>query len=159
MRIFTYVIIVIVAAAITAGFFIVGSPSEERLRRFDEKRIQDLQFIQGEIINYWQSKGQLPDNLGKLNDSIRGIAVPEDPELAKDYAYFVKAELTFELCATFNLENRGHASNSLAVIRPPKIPYPAESVAQANNWDHEAGYFCFERTIDKDLYKKLPSTD
>ncbi len=158
MKAFTYIVILIVAAAIIAGFFVVGSPSEERLRRFDEKRIQDLQFIQGEIVSFWQAKARLPDDLTKLHDSIRGIIIPVDPENGQTYLYTVKSELTFELCADFNLPSYARGER-VAPLRAPKPAVVGGQYASTfENWEHAEGFACFERTIDPDIYK-LPKRD
>ena len=79
-KIFAYPVSAIVLVAIAAGFFMVGSPQEERLRKFDERRISDLQVIQGQIINFWQLKEKLPQNLAELSDTISGFRAPIDPE-------------------------------------------------------------------------------
>ncbi len=150
MRIFIYTVIGIVVAAVIAGFFIVGSPKEERLRRFDDRRIQDLQGIQSEIINYWINKGKLPENLGLLKDDIRGVVIPKDPETGSDYQYQVKGILSFSLCADFARQSLG------APVSAPKPAYPAGGYPADQNWDHAAGLVCFERTIDKDFYRPQP---
>lgn len=139
MKYFVYAVIIIVAAAVIAGFFIVGSPRQERLRHFDERRVSDLQFIQSEIVNYWQNKGKMPENLSNLKDNIRGIIDPKDPETGAGYVYEIKnaVNLNFVLCATFS-----KAATPMLVV-----PYGAE------NWQHSAGKVCFDRTIDKEIYK------
>ena len=45
---------VLVAAAIVAGFFIMGTPGQVRLYRFDNEKLADLQNIQWQIVNFWQ---------------------------------------------------------------------------------------------------------
>ena len=148
MRYFIYSIIGIVALSVVAGFFIVGSPKEERARKQDDQRVQHLQFIQSEIINYWVNKEKLPETLSLIEDSIRGILVPKDPESGADYEYKIidAKELKFALCADFNL-----LSLELQSSRAPKAvePYFTEQ-----NWTHTAGMVCFERTIDRDFYRK-----
>lgn len=148
MKYFVYTIIGIVAVAVIAGFFIVGSPKEERLRRFDERRVQDLQFIQGEIVYHWQNKTKLPENLAALRDDIRGVVAPKDPETGADYVYEIKGPESFSLCANFN---RPSLSESDAGLRPA-VPYPAEPYYVQQNWEHKDGFVCFDRKIDRDLY-------
>ena len=151
MKVFIYSIIGIVAVAIIGGFFIVGSPTEARLRAFDTRRVEDFDMIQSQIVYvYWQSKSKLPNTLADLEDPINGFIVPKDPETATEYAYEIKGPLTFSLCATFN---RPSLANAMSVARP--IAYPAGELSQ--NWEHGAGNVCFERTIDPDLYPPFPS--
>jgi hypothetical protein len=63
----------LVTTAIVVGFMVVGSPAQQRLLRFDDRRIQDLQSIQGQVVTYWQQKEVLPKSLEDLknNTSIR----------------------------------------------------------------------------------------
>jgi len=101
-RVFRYVTIVIVVASIVGAFVYIGSPMTQRAKRFDQTRISNLQGIQRQIINNWQSKGQLPYNLTDLEDSISGYRLPTDPESDKNYEYRVSGEKNFELCAVFS---------------------------------------------------------
>ncbi|MBI2117922.1 hypothetical protein HYT95_03405, partial [Candidatus Peregrinibacteria bacterium] len=90
---------VMVGACIIAGFFIAGSPWHQRSVRFDERRVSDLQMIQGEVLRHWQMKGALPDNLDALRDTISGFLPPSDPETGAPYEYHTTGKLAFELCA------------------------------------------------------------
>lgn len=158
MKYFIYTIIGIVAAAVVAGFFIVGSPKEERLRKLDDLRVQDLQFLQSEILTYWINKEHLPENLDLLKDDIRGIVVPKDRETGEDYSYAVKGPETFELCATFarpNLPKTRLDGNTAKPARAPEPFAPVYDLYSPQNWQHDAGLVCFERTIDKEIYKPV----
>ncbi|MCX6781832.1 MAG: DUF5671 domain-containing protein [Candidatus Magasanikbacteria bacterium] len=142
---FVWAIIVIVTASVVAGFFIIGSPKTERLRRFDLERVVRLQDIQGQIINYWRSKEYLPGKLADVEDKISGFVVSTDPENNTPFEYTVKGPETFELCATFNLVSEEN------VVNPSVETMPA-SKSGLESWKHGAGKTCFERTIDKELY-------
>jgi len=134
---------VLVLVAIVTAFFVVGSPTSARLNQFDQQKVYDLQEIQYQIVNYWQTKEKLPATLADLTDSISGFEAPVDPQTKLPYQYTIKdAEgLSFELCATFNKQTQSNT---------PKSSYPV--VSKDQNWDHTAGEYCFERTIDKQLY-------
>lgn len=141
MKIFVYSVIAVVAAVIIAGFFIVGSPQTERLRRFDERRVSDLQNIQWQIVNFWQQKERFPKDLNELRDDVSGWTAPADPETAKPYKYEPGEGFSFVLCADFLLPSEGD--------------YPAESglyLGGEDNWTHGAGEHCFERKIDPERY-------
>lgn len=148
MKYFAYTIITIVAATIVAGFFIVGSPKAERMRRFDDQRISHLQIIQSEILNFWMNKERLPKNLDELTDSLRGFKAPTDPESQIAYEYKTTGTLSFDLCATFNLTSMPEN------LSYPKAVYAPEFYGQ-ENWNHAEGKVCFARTIDKELYKPV----
>lgn len=142
MKSFFIIVIAVVAVAVVGGFFFIGSPSEERARRFDERRVNDLQILQSEIINYWQLKNALPYNLDALKDDIRGFQPPQDPETNAPYEYAVTGALSFELCAVFN---RGSGNSGAGAPKSMPEPY-------SQNWEHTAGTICFTRIIDTDLY-------
>ncbi len=135
-----FVLLIAIMALITviAGFFIIGSPKSERLERLDAERVQNLSIIQSQIINYWQRKEQLPEQLSDLEDNISGYTVPTDPVTEQPYEYVIKNEetLTFELCASFDLDSQ-------ETIAKPRAE---------QNWQHGPGRTCFERTIDKELH-------
>ena len=143
-KILSYVVIGIMALAIVVGFFMVGSPAEERLHRFDQQRISHLQFIQSEVLNYWINKEALPDTLDDLQDDIRGTIAPQDPQTGEDYTYNALRGTTFELCANFALSSIGDEE---------RFARPFEK-GLSQNWEHKDGLVCFERTIDPDFYEK-----
>lgn len=154
MRIFVYLIILVVAAAIVAAFFVVGSPMEARLKKFDEQKISNLQTIQSEIISYWQSKQKIPSHLSELNDSLRGFSTPKDPQTGQEYEYSIKGPESFTLCAVFNRPvTQGNGS-----VPAEKIPVPAGGGYYGSEyWTHGEGRTCFERTIDKDRFPPIKS--
>ncbi len=152
MKIFTYGIIGIVVIAIVVGFFIVGSPGDERIRRFDERRISDLGVIQSEIIYYWQSKEILPAVLDNLRDDLRGVSLPLDPDTSAPYEYKVLSDKSFELCAVFSLPSDEKTVESNTLVRPaPSFGGGFEN----SSWGHKAGQVCFLRTIDPDFFRPL----
>ncbi len=146
-----------VCILIIAGFFIAGSPFRQRLVRFDLQKTNDLQNLQGQIVNYWQRKETLPASLDDLRDTISGYVPPRDPQNGTAYEYHPTGALAFELCAEFNLTSQGSQAGT-SYARPP---YPASVGPGVNeSWDHVAGHVCFPRTIDPDLYppqKSLPA--
>lgn len=137
----------LILIVIIIGFFIMGTPAQQRAKRFDEQRVQDLQVLQSEIINYWQVKGYLPENLAALKNSVTGFTAPVDPATNQPYEYEIKNDLTFNLCATF-------ASDSTDTYMDSKMTRPRfDYYGYEANWDHGGGRTCFERTIDPDFYK------
>lgn len=137
-----------VGAGIVAGFFIAGSPWHQRSVRFDERRVNDLQMIQGEVLRHWQMKGALPRDLDALRDTISGFTPPSDPETGTLYEYRGTGKLTFELCATFAVPSRSQETSK----GRPIAPYPYDPYVQ--NWEHGMGRTCFMREIDPELYPK-----
>lgn len=145
---FQAVIIGVVVLSIGYGFYLAGSPQNQRLVRLDSQKVGDLQNIQSYLVyNWWQQKGSLPKTLDALNDPISGFNVPVDPQSKQPYEYNLTDARSFQLCAVFN-------KNSLG-IDPAVKALPAVGY-QYENWQHRAGRFCFDRTIDPTLYPVNP---
>lgn len=138
---------VVVAAAVIGSFFLVGSPLTARARRFDDERVNGLQQIQRQVVNYWQTKRTFPTDLDALTNEIQGFRAPADPESGVAYEYRVLGALQFELCATFNLPSVPTARPLSAPAYEPRGAKPLEDF-----WDHGAGRTCFDRTIDPEFY-------
>jgi len=165
--------IVLVVLAISCSFSIMGSPAKQRLLRLDDRRVSDLQSIQYQVINYWQQKEKLPENLDILANPLSGFSLPVEPEFekGKKYEYNVldKNKLTFELCADFSLpmpkgwnEYQNYYKGGIMPmaetdIATSSVSYPYPGPGWSNeSWDHQTGRTCFERTIDKDIYPPYP---
>lgn len=153
-KIFVWSVASAVAAIVVAGFFVAGSPFKQRLVRFDVQKANDLQNLQGQVVNYWIQKNQLPNILDDLRDSISGFVPPIDPQSGAAYRYNVTGKLSFELCAEFNLPSAAGQIGG----RVPKVAYTTPFGYEGTNetWDHNAGSQCFSRSIDPELYRPKP---
>ncbi|MFA6427346.1 MAG: DUF5671 domain-containing protein [Candidatus Magasanikbacteria bacterium] len=147
-KILAGVVSVVVLASIVVGFFIIGTPGQQRARRFDDERVQHLQMLQSEVVNHWVQKEKLPEQLSNVENSITGFSVPTDPATQQSYEYRALTDLSFELCATFeSTSTNGKIGGEVSRL------YTSPYDAYAQNWSHEIGRTCFTRTIDPDLYK------
>ncbi|MBI2096513.1 MAG: hypothetical protein HYT43_02685 [Candidatus Taylorbacteria bacterium] len=145
---------VLAVATIVSGFFIVGTPGQARLARFDAQKVSDLQNIQSQVVYYWQAKQKLPGMITDLNNSLNYGPVPADPQSGEPYVYQPGEGLSFKLCAMFNAESRG----SQNVYYEPRamMPVPAGGKGMMqDNWQHGMGQVCFERIIDPAFYPPL----
>lgn len=131
--------IILVVLAIGFGIYSVGSPTDARKARFDERRTQDLSSIQWQVISYWQKKQVLPTDLAELSDPLSSFMLPIDPETGMAYEYRKTGDMSFELCATFALPSQA-------------TPNTAYEPKMFDAFDHKEGKQCFERTIDPELY-------
>jgi len=93
LKFLSTILAVVVIGSITVGFFVVGTPKEQRNRKFDTERIQDFTNIQTHIIDYWSQKEKLPENLEQLNNDISGFTAPKDPVSGLNYEYNVKGSV------------------------------------------------------------------
>lgn len=155
LKVAAIIMSVIVGGILIGGFFIAGTPAEQRQLRLDEQRISDLQTIQGLITDYYTQQGKLPTDLNELASKL-GVKVPTDPEAGRlpsgniypsGYVYTVGSGLKFSLCATFYRERTDVTQpgfTSPALIKPYSVPNSPFSY----NWNHAAGYVCFERQVD-----------
>jgi hypothetical protein len=139
----------------------MGSPKQQRAWRLDDKRVNDLQNIQSQIISYWQQKEKLPATLSELSNPMTGYSLPIDPEFEKGnkYEYLPIDKINFELCATFiaPIPKGWQENNYSGIMYATKTDvavssdlYPIGGVN--NSWSHESGRTCFSRTIDKYIY-------
>lgn len=146
---FVYAVSFIALAAIVAGFFVAGSPYQERLRQFDAQRVNDLSMIQSELLNYWSRTGSLPDTTAQLEDNLRGFTVPVDPKTQTEYIYRKTGDQSFYLCAVFETV----VANADGLSKTPPV---VVQTSFGTSWPHGVGRTCFDRTIDPKLYPPQP---
>src|SRR3989344_1983230 len=137
---------ILVFGSIIAGFSVLGTPQSQRMLRYDSLKVSDLQSIQWQVVNYWQQKEVLPVSLTDLADPISGFIASTDPQTKTPYEYEKTGTLSFNLCAEFNKPTQT-VNNSIT-----RLTYPEPMGKLNENWQHEAGHQCFERTIDPELY-------
>jgi len=148
-RIF-YTATLVVLLGIAGGFYEMGSPATQRMMRFDTTRVGDLQNLQWQVVNFWQQKGTIPLSQDELSDSISGFYPPSDPETKQPYIYEKTSDTGFKLCAVFNLKDKNDRYNETAV--PAVYIEKSMYAGKTESWNHEKGSYCFERTIDTQLY-------
>ena len=147
----------LILITVLSGFFIIGTPWEARLYRFDEQKVGDLQNIQYQIVNYWQQKQTIPPALADLYDPIQGNILPRDPQTGEQYAYAILGTYSFKLCATFNAETPARSADAANSPAVPVSPVGSKLV-QNETWYHPAGEFCFNRGIDPQRYPPYSKT-
>ncbi len=162
----------LVLITIVAGFFIMGTPQQIRERKQDAIRVQDLQSIQWQIVNYWQQKERLPMTLEELNDPISGNIIPIDPQTKTSYRYEKTGAMAFTICATFATSGDDMQRGISIMASEPMMrkPVPAEAIGGATSetkgdgleqstWQHGVGETCFDRTIDPERYPPYSKTN
>ncbi|MEK7465426.1 MAG: hypothetical protein AAB631_01460 [Patescibacteria group bacterium] len=152
MRYFIIGVITLIAFAVVAGFFVAGSPTKERMRKFDSQRLENLQSLQSSVIYYWQKHRALPASLDVLQNANLGQLFSRDPETNAEYEYAPGGGETFTLCATF--AQSGNVSGIMSFPKP--VPVGAGGDAGMWDWEHGVGRTCFTRTIDRNAYEPFP---
>jgi hypothetical protein len=159
---FAWIAAIIMLASIVGGFAIMGSPATAREQRFDGERVVNLQNIQWQIVNYWQQKEKFPKSLSDLEDPISGFRLPKDPDSDASYEYISGEGMSFKLCGTFSRSNigeseklKGRGGYGGSYPAAPMSVYEGVSGGAVDNWEHSAGRYCFDRTLDPDKYPPL----
>ncbi len=165
VRVFTIVVSVIVLVSIIAGFIIIGSPAKQRMLRDDMDRVNDLTSIQWNILNHYQTTGDMPGTLNDLKDQLYDQSYFDDtytdPKTGEAYEYrpltsTTTLSLPFELCATFELESQDLAGRgdyvSGGTVMPDAVSRPYYGGDFDSNFKHIAGRNCFTRSIDTKKY-------
>jgi hypothetical protein len=123
---------VVVVTAICAGIAAIDSPGEARMRRLDEQRVRDLQFISTAMESYRRTHDALPADLDRI---VQPNSPPtlrlRDPESQVLYEYKPIGTDSYELCAKF------------------QTTLDAKADDNRNNrfWDHGPGKTCFRIEI------------
>ncbi len=166
VKVFFAISVICVLGAIIYSFSVMGSPMKQRALRLDQRRIEDLQNIQSQVVNFWQQKEKLPATLSELIDPLQNWqTLPRDPESTAErfYEYKKTGDKTFELCATFTEPiPQGWHENSGGMYYP-MMAYEGRDIATSSmpspitnsmneSWDHQAGHTCYTRTIDPERY-------
>ena len=116
----------VIAIAIVTALVMLGSPTEQRMRRLDYRRVQNLRGITDAADLYWTRRGSLPLSLEDLSTEPGVNVMFRDPSTGQLYEYRALSDTTYELCADFQL-------NSVAV--------------RSGFWSHGAGSQCFELVV------------
>lgn len=115
-RTFAIAAAVIAGIALTLGFIVVGSPFTVRLRKLDDRRVEDLRAIHAAIqrmvierpTDKPKLKRPLPSTLDEVAAHVRSEQYQSelslhDPQTGAVYVYRVTGETQYELEATFTL--------------------------------------------------------
>jgi hypothetical protein len=118
------VVSVVVVAAIAAGVALIGSPTEARFRRLDQRKARDLDFIANAINIYWREHSKLPESIDEV-----GLQRSYTPFTGEPCEYRVLGTTKFELCARFDR--------------------PSEQAPYGTFLAHDRGRQCFPREVRK----------
>jgi type II secretory pathway pseudopilin PulG len=118
--------LIVVAIAIVAAFRVMGSPAEQRLRRLDERRVEDLNRLSDAIQLYDSRHQRLPASLEEIERDQGTDAARRDPVTQQPYEYRVDGPKAYSLCAHFDRES-------------------LREVGFYATWPHGAGRQCFAR--------------
>lgn len=127
-------LVVVVGIALVTGLLVLGSPSEERSRLLDARRVEDLRALTFALRRHHEREGALPERMEDMAEL--EPAWLRDPRSGEAYGYRPLDSETFELCATF--EHRADR---------PHLPERRE--AEPFRF-HDAGPQCFRIAVASD---------
>lgn len=129
-------------ASMIGGVLVVGSPSDQKGKRFDETRISDLQSIQSDIDDQFDDTNRpLPETLSEFyNDEY--LNELHDPEFNQVYQYVKTGNDSYKLCDSFG------SSSDMYMVKLRKV-YGGNAENTTDVWAHDKGYKCFEFTITR----------
>lgn len=141
-RIWRIVSILLVIISIIIGFMVIGSPRTQRLYKYDEQKVTDLENINYQIQSFYQSKGYVPSTLDEVSTT-GYTTLPLDPQSGASYEYHLvgQSAKAYQLCAEFNKASP-EASKANVYLRP---------VGDVS-WVHPAGHYCFSIAIPLNMY-------
>ena len=125
------VAVVAVLAAVVGGLVLLGPPAEERARRLDERRVEDLRRISDATNVYWTRHMRLPESLEELSAQPGTSIVSRDPETGEPYGFQRLGGEIYELCAAFERD-----SSSDGQVR-----------GTGDFWSHGSGRYCFQLKV------------
>jgi 4-amino-4-deoxy-L-arabinose transferase-like glycosyltransferase len=143
---------VVIIVSIIWGFVVLGSPWTQQQIKYDEQRVSDLQNINYQVQNYYQTNGSLPNTISDLS-GVNYSTIPVDPQTGKPYEYVLGGQSTksYQLCATFNKDSKNTSS-----VLPVGVSSPY--VYDGGPWFHTVGHFCFAEAIPVSQIKSVPNT-
>lgn len=122
-----------VAASIVAAIAVIGAPSHQRAKRFDERRVHDLTVLHNAIERHGRSEQRLPNTLAELRRPDGNAFDRTDPQTGQPYDYRVLDARRYELCATFATERTTRDA----------------SESHLDEWLHPAGRHCFTHSLPR----------
>ena len=132
-----------ILATVAAAVWVMGGPGAQRQLRLDERRLQDLNQLQGLVDGYALEHKALPADLATLQ-RVPGQALSfADPVTGVPYEYRVVAGNRYQLCAVF--------------ITDSAEQQRAGGRWQGPDWTHARGRHCFTRDVEQAVLKPAPA--
>lgn len=122
------VVMAVAVAVAGVALVMVGPPSEARVRRIDQRRVDDLQRLASAVDLHWTRAAALPDRLAVVQEA--GALPTRDPVSGAGYEYRVTGAKTYELCAAFERDGAGERWGTSAAF-----------------WTHGAGRQCYQLEV------------
>ena len=107
---------ILAVVGLALGFAAAGSPGQERARKFDAQRVNDLRQLSNGIDYFARESKRLPRDFQELKNDTRYnyyVRTTKDPETEEEYEYRIisdslnsyNGKAVYELCAVFALSS------------------------------------------------------
>jgi len=130
--------LVITIGGLAFSFFFVESPKDARARRHDSIVLDHFTQIDSSLSTYYTKTKVLPDKVDKVLNltPYLNLSLLKDPISGKAYDYKKIDALTYQLCATFQTDNRDPNA-------------PNADTTYIDHWPHASGYQCLtQKAVD-----------
>lgn len=105
-----------------------NSPAVSPERNFNIQRAQDINRLQSDIRNFYQTQGYLPSSLNQLSAQ----SYFYDPQTGNEYTYYTNSNTEYTICYLQTYANNS-SSSIFEVILPPFHAFDNEYTSQACN--------------------------
>lgn len=136
LRLHSLGLLVVVLAALVAGFIINGGPGRQQKIKQDDKVLQDVTNLYYSLENYYAQTQNLPDDLAFTN-----LVIPAG------ITYKRESESMFLLCASFNFSDSDYINPGFKTMPTPPMGI---------DWRHSAGNYCFKLYVRPTSIKTEP---
>lgn len=146
-KVWAIVAVIIILGSVVWGFSVLGSPRTQQLLKYDEQKVNDLQSIDSDVRNFYESKGYIPGSLSELSANAY-MSVPVDEQTGNSYEYTLigQSAKAYKICAEFN---------KASISQEQQMGFIP--VQGPQSWEHPAGHYCFSEAISPSLYKPVPT--
>jgi hypothetical protein len=124
-----------VVVTLVTALVVLGSPSAQRQRRLDARRVEDLEHVTYAVDAYWDRHKALPPVLDTVVSDHRLDRVPHDPATNAPYQFTVTEAKAFRLCATFEQSSDEDEPSPFPIDYGGGLP---------RSWHHGVGLTCFD---------------
>lgn len=135
IRNYFWITLVAVVIVLISGFVFVESPNQIRVRKFDNKILENFDNIKYAVENFYYDSKRLPENLREL---VPGLLFADDVikniTNGKEYDYQILEDNKYKICADFQASNKDVFGNCYEKWFNKE-------------WAHDKGYQCFEKTV------------
>lgn len=139
-RLATVISLGIIIISISTGFYVIGSPKTQRLMKYDQNKLNDLQMISTSIKYFSDEHKRLPKDLTELRSDSSMSFRSTDFQTNELYEYSIIDQTSYSLCAVFNLDS----SETNQYSRYSYYGYGYEDEV----WSmYKKGTYCFKQKI------------